>query len=108
VRSPNYLDRVILKGGAAVLQQAGLVPLSNDAGEVETVREGLTWVIALDYVRSGGTSNPILSGVINTCPHRRGLWRKQGADRASCRVAILACLRCRTRGSVPAVFESDN
>ena len=41
MRLPNYLDRVILKGGAVVLQQAGLVPLSNDAGEVETVREGV-------------------------------------------------------------------
>ena len=79
-RLTTCLDRVILKGGAAVLQQAGLVPLANDAGEAETVREGVTWVIALDYVRSGGTSNPILSGVMNApivhARHRRGLWRK--------------------------------
>lgn len=35
----NYPDLMVLKGGAAVPQQAGLVPLSDDAGKVEAVRE---------------------------------------------------------------------
>ena len=56
---------MVLKGGAAVPQQAGLVPLSDDAGKVEAVREGVTRVIALDYVPSGDKSNPILSGGMN-------------------------------------------
>jgi hypothetical protein len=55
---------VILKGGAVVLQQAGLVPLSNDVGEVEAVREGVMRVILLDYVRSGGTITPDKIGLI--------------------------------------------
>jgi hypothetical protein len=35
--APNYPDLMVLKGGAAVPQQAGLVPLSDDAGKVEAV-----------------------------------------------------------------------
>ena len=46
-------------------KQAALVPLSDDAGKVEAVREGVTRVIALDSVPFGDTSNPILSGVMN-------------------------------------------
>jgi hypothetical protein len=102
---------MVLKGDAAVPQQAGLVPLSDDAGKVEAVREGVTRIIALDYVPSGDKSNPILSGVMNApivpapaiveaCGGNRALigrragwpyWRRLG---------------WRTRGSVPTVLKA--
>jgi hypothetical protein len=103
---------MVLKGDAAVPQQAGLVPLSDDAGKVEAVREGVTRIIALDYVPSGDKSNPILSGVMNApivhARHLRGLWRNRALIGRRAGWPYWRRLDCRTRGSVPTVFESDN
>ena len=42
----------------------------------------MTWVIALDYVRSGGTSNPILSGVMNAPIDMPAIVEACGGNRA--------------------------
>jgi hypothetical protein len=111
--SPNYPDLMVLKGGAAVARQAALVPLSDDAGKVEAVREGVTRVIALDYVPPGDKSNPILSGVMNApIVPASAIIEACGGNRALIgRRAGWPCWRrlgCRTRGSIPTVVESDN
>jgi len=105
---------MVPKGGAAVSQQAGSWPLSDDAGKVAAVREGVvTRVITLDFVRSGEYEQSDFVGCderanIACRRHRRGLWRKQGVDGTSCRIAILAQSGLPYMRLVPTVFESDN
>src|SRR5437868_14853376 len=54
--SLNYRDMMVLKGGGRGPTKLGVVPLSDGAGEVEAIGEGVTRVKAGDQV--AGCSHP--------------------------------------------------
>jgi NADPH:quinone reductase-like Zn-dependent oxidoreductase len=87
----NYRDLMVMKGGGRGPTKLGVVPLSDDAGEVAAIGDGVTRVKVSDrmqghFIRaglaalSGRNSSPTGSPTIST-----GCWRNCGVERRGAR-----------------------